>query len=325
MATAEYQEDIVSLIPALRLLMNLGYSYLSPSEGQELRGGRLSQAVLDRVLRQQLSRINSFMFKGKSRTFSQSNISKAVQEMTAIPFDSLVTTNEQVYDLLTLGKSFEQTIQGYTRSFTLRYVDFADPSNNVFHVSDEFVVERRHSHQTRRPDIVLFVNGIPLSVVECKRPDKPDAVLEGVSQHLRNQLSDEIPHLFVYSQLLLSVCQNAALHGTTGTPRRFWGIWKEDYGSQEARHLHTLVNRSLPDDQLEKMFAGRDDWQTREMERQWLQGPRVVLLQDKAIYSLLRPERLLEITERFVVFDNSVKKVPRYQQYFAVKRTMERV
>ena len=325
MAVSEYKEDFSSLMPALHLLMNLGYQYLSPKEANNLRNERFNQPILDVVLRKQLPKFNSFTFKGQSYSFSDSNIEKALQELTDIPFDSLVTTNEQVYDLITLGKSFEQTIDGYTRSFSLNYIDWDNPDSNVFHVCDEFVVERRHSHQTRRPDIVVFVNGIPFAVIECKRPDLKDAVKQGVSQHLRNQSVDETPHLFIYSQLLLSVSQNDAMYGTADTKLKFWSIWKEDYSEKERKILEHLVNARLSSMQIDKVFEEREDWQKHKMQELWDSGARIPSAQDKTIYSLLRPDRLLEVTQRFVVFDNKEKKVPRYQQYFAVKETIKKV
>jgi type I restriction enzyme R subunit len=325
MSVSEYREDFISLIPALQQLINLGYNYITPSDSEILRGGRLNQAVLDNVLKEQLHTINSFTFRGETHTFTDSNIEKAVQEIRDIPFDSLITTNEQIYDLITLGKSFEQTIEGYTRSFSVNYIDWENPENNVFHVCDEFVIERRHSHQTRRPDIVLFVNGIPIAVIEAKRPDKQNSIKEGISQHIRNQGVDEIPHLFVYSQLLLSIAQNQASYATAGTPDKFWSIWKEEYSSDDEVKLKHSINKKLNDVIIRHLFSERKDWQKQKMQEIWSAGDRIPSDQDKTIFSLLRPERLLEITHSFVVFDNKVKKVPRYQQFFAVKETLTRI
>ena len=70
-------------------------------------------------------------------------------------------TNERLYELLTLGTSLTQTIDGDRKSYSLHYIDWQHPERNVYHVTDEFAVEKRGSHSTRRPDIVLFVNGIP--------------------------------------------------------------------------------------------------------------------------------------------------------------------
>jgi len=325
MPAHEYLEDLSSLLPAVNLLCNLGYCYLKPSENLALRGGRTSRLILENVLREQLRQFNSITFKGQQYAFSDSNIQKAVQALTDIPFDSLMNTSEQVYDLLTLGKSLEQTIDGYTKSFSLHYIDWKHPENNVYHVCDEFVLERRNSKQTRRPDMVLFVNGIPLAVIECKRPDLKGAAEEGISQHLRNQRTDEIPELFTYAQILLSVSQNQALYGTTGTPAKFWAIWKEeDHGTQE-KHLHELVNQPLGADFKTRLFAERDEYQRHSMENAWQAGERLPSPQDKAIHSLLRPERLLELIYQYIVFDNKEKKICRYQQYFAVGATLARV
>jgi len=325
MAAHEYLEDLSSLLPAVGLLNQLGYRYLTPSENLSLRGGRTSKLILESVLREQLRKFNSITFKGQQYPFSDSNIQKAVQAMTDIPFDSLMNTSEQVYDLLTLGKSLEQTIDGYTKSFSLHYIDWQHPENNVYHVCDEFVLERRNSKQTRRPDIVLFVNGIPLAVIECKRPDSKDAAEEGISQHLRNQRTDEIPELFTYAQILVSVSQNKALYGTTGTPAKFWAIWKEEDQNAQEKCLHQLVNQALGDDFKARLFAERDEYQRRNMETAWQAGERLPSPQDKAIHSLLRPERLLELIYQYIVFDNKEKKICRYQQYFAVGATLDRV
>ncbi|ANE55317.1 type I restriction endonuclease subunit R [Methylomonas sp. DH-1] len=325
MAAHEYLEDLSSLLPAVGLLNQLGYRYLTPSQNLALRGGRTSKLILESVLREQLRKFNSITFKGQQYAFSDSNIQKAVQALTDIPFDSLMNTSEQVYDLLTLGKSLEQTIDGYTKSFSLHYIDWQRPENNVYHVCDEFVLERRHSKQTRRPDIVLFVNGIPLAVIECKRPDLKDAAEEGISQHLRNQRIDEIPELFTYAQILVTVSQNKALYGTTGTPAKFWAIWKEEDQHAQEKHLHGLVNQALSENLKSRLFAERDERQRRAMETVWQAGERLPSPQDKALHSLLRPERLLELVYQYIVFDNKEKKICRYQQYFAVGATLDRV
>ena len=236
-----------------------------------------------------------------------------------------MTTSEEIYDLLTLGKSLEQTIDGYTKSFSFNYIDWKHPENNVYHVCDEFVLERRNSKQTRRPDIVLFVNGIPLVVIECKRPDLNNALEQGISQQLRNQRNDEIPELFTFAQLLLSVCQNKASYGATGTAAKFWAVWKEEDHATQENVLHELINSPISDEFKTALFSERTQEQRTYMEKLWQSGERLPSPQDKAIHSLLRPERLLELIYQYIVFDNKEKKIARYQQYFAVKATLKRV
>jgi type I restriction enzyme R subunit len=114
-----FLEDHISQIPALQLLQNLGWKYLTPGETVTLRGGKLSSVILDGVLIPQLRKLNKIRFKGGEFEFSEANIQSAVQAIKEVLFDGLVRTNEKIYDLLILGKSLSQTIDGDTKSFPL--------------------------------------------------------------------------------------------------------------------------------------------------------------------------------------------------------------
>jgi len=325
----DFKEDLSSQIPALRMLINMGYTYLTPEDALELRGGSTSKVVLEPILKEQLKKMNSINFKGNEYDFSDGNIQKAVNELLTFRSDGLIRDNEKVYDLLTLGKSLEQTIDGYVKSFSLQYIDWENPENNVYHVTDEFSVSRVRSNQTRRPDIVVFVNGIPLSVIECKRPDIKEPLGEAISQQLRNQREDsEIPHLFMFSQLLMTVCQNDAMYGTCKTPKKFWSIWKEDLRNGNEQYfkeqLDWLVNMPLKADDIKKIKASRESEHQESIEKLCTME-RMPSLQDKAIYSLLTPHRFLTLCYRYIVFDNQVKKITRYQQYFAIEKTLAQI
>jgi type I restriction enzyme R subunit len=238
-----------------------------------------------------------------------------------IKFDGLFKTNEAIYDLLTLGIALEQNIDGDTRSFTLNYIDWKNPSNNEFHVAAEFPVERSRSTETVRPDIVLFVNGIPFAVIECKAPHVD--VLEAVSQMIRNQRDEYIPRLFSYVQMVLGVNKNEAKYATTGTPATFWALWRER--AESAEHVAAAVHRPLPTDGKDAIFSGEFAAARAYFDKLEQEGERQVTEQDKAIYCLCRPERLLDLAGRFTVFDGGIRKIARYQQYFAVLRMLDRV
>ncbi|MCI0659732.1 MAG: restriction endonuclease subunit R, partial [Acidobacteria bacterium] len=139
-------EDQISQIPALQLLQNLGYVYLRPQEVFLERKGKLSNVLLEGILEKQLRQLNRITFKGQLHEFSDTNIQAAIEALKDLPFDGLIRTNEKIYDLISLGKSLEQTIGGDTKSFTLNYIDWKNPENNVFHVVEEFEVERAGSH-----------------------------------------------------------------------------------------------------------------------------------------------------------------------------------
>src|SRR5215813_6025658 len=318
-----FLEDHISQIPALQLLQNMGYVYLRQQEVHLERRGKLSNVLFEGVLEKQLRKLNRINFKGGEHEFSDENIQAAIQTLKdVIPADGLIRTNERVYDLISLGKSFEQMIEGDTKSFTLNYVDWKRPENNIFHVVEELEVERANNGQTCRPDIVLFVNGIPFVVIECKRPDEKDAIKTAVSLHLRNQQGEFIPRLFVYSQMLVAINGNAAKYGTTGTPPEFWARWRERADVNEE--VDRLVNKPLTKEQKDRLFADRFAYARRNFDELEMEG-RPVTEQDKAIYCLLRPERLIELTRQFIVFDARQKKIARYQQYFAVKKTLDRI
>ena len=316
-----FNEKYLSQIPALQLLINLGFEYLPPEQALKARGERLGNLLLEDVLRQQLKAINRIHYKGKEYLFSEENIQSAIQKLKSVKYDGLQKTSEAIYDLLTLGTALEQSVEGDSRSFNLDYIDWRDWRNNRFHVTAEFSVERNRSTETVRPDIVLFVNGIPFSVIECKSPKIE--VEQAISQCLRNQGEDYAPRLFTTVQQVLAVNKNAARYATTGTPARFWGVWRELADREEA--VAEAVNRPLPEEVKRQLFSGdfaptRKYFDTLEAE-----GPRLVTEQDRTIYSLCRPERLLELAYKFTLFEGGLKKIARYQQYFVIQSTLARV
>ncbi|OPY17201.1 MAG: hypothetical protein A4E23_01577 [Methanomethylovorans sp. PtaU1.Bin073] len=315
----EINEKILSQIPAVQLLINLGYEYLSPVEALKERQNRSSNVLLENILRSQLKRINRIQYRGNEYLFSEENIQSAIEKLKNVRYDGLLKTNESVYDLLTLGTAMEQTIEGNSKSFNLNYIDWRNPERNSFHVTVEYNVQRSRSTETVRPDIVLFVNGIPFSVIECKAPQID--VAQAVSQSIRNQNDGYIPKLYTYTQLLLATNKNDAKYATTGSATKFWSIWKEkqtEAGNPEFEKLQELVNKSLEKDIISKIAS------TFNIEPETLEKERLVTEQDRTIYSLCRPERLLELAWKFTVFDAGIKKIARYQQYFVIKSTLRR-
>jgi type I restriction enzyme R subunit len=313
-------EKQLSQIPALQILINLGYDFISPTEALHQRQNRTSNVLLEGILREQLKSINRIRYKGDEYLFSEENIQSAIQKVKNVKYDGLLKTNEAVYDLLTLGTSLEQTIEGDSKSFNMNYIDWRNPERNAFHVAVEYSVERSRSTETARPDIVLFINGIPFCVIECKSPQVE--VEQGVSQSIRNQNDEYIPRLFIYSQLVIAINKNAAMYATIGTAAKFWSVWKEPHleeGYKEFEKIQAIVNKPLPITTLSKIASAFD------IKPQELPGERLVTEQDKSIFSLCRPDRLLELAWKYTVFDGGVKKIARYQQYFVIKSTLNRV
>lgn len=325
-----YIEDHISQIPAIQLLINLGYNYLSPDEALELRDGRKNNVILTSVLKEQLQKINKIDYKGGIHDFSDGNIALAINEVKELPIHlGFINANQHFYDLITLGKSFEQNIAGDRKSFSFKYIDWDTPSNNIFHVSEEFSVLRTNRSDTYRPDLVLFINGIPLVIIECKSNAIKSPVEEGVSQHLRNQQEDGIRDLYTYSNLVLSLAVNEAKYATTATPKEFWSVWTEKFSTQKEEENYTkilfdLKQKELPHNNSTEIFKTRY-YSTIKHFKELNKLEKEVTSQDRLLYNLCRPERLLELMFRFILFDDGIKKICRYQQYFAITKTMKRI
>ncbi|MDH5178338.1 MAG: HsdR family type I site-specific deoxyribonuclease [Gammaproteobacteria bacterium] len=271
----------------LSLLQQAGYEYLSAEQVQQERHGRIGYILLEDILRQQLQTINRFNCKGDVLPFSADNIDAAINLIGSIKFDGLQKTNEAIYDLLTLGTALTQSIEGDNRSFNLAYVDWQHVDRNRFHVACCVEVERAGSTTTIPLDLVLFVNGIPFVVIECAAAD---TVEQAAGRLLRYQESDACPGFFAYSQMLLTVSQAAVRYAAAGTPLDFWSEWHELTDAESGADEHVV----------ETPYARNID-------------------------SLCRPERLLEFCYKFTVFENGIRKIARYQQYFVIKSILQRI
>lgn len=288
-----YLEKNISQQPAIDLLTAMGYTYISPADCDKQRGSRYHVLLRD-ILRGQLRRLNRYVYAGAENEFSAANIERAMEDLDEPLTDGLVRTSEKIYDALLLGKSYPETVgDGKMLSFNIKYIDWDNPQNNVFHVTEEFAVDSRDRQHNARPDIVLFINGIPFAVIECKAPHIP--VEEAVGQMIRNQQAAYIPQLFKFAQFVVATNKNAVKYATVGTPKKFWSVWKE----QDDEWLQTRLKALVPD--------------------------RIPTEQDRNIVSLFSRERVFELIRYFILFDANVKKVCRYQQFFAVREIMKTI
>lgn len=293
MEQGAYLEVSASQKPAIELLQSMGYTYISPKDCERQRGSRYHVLLKD-ILRGQLRKLNRYSYAGAENEFSAANIERAMEELDEPLTDGLVRTSEKIYDTLLLGKSYPETVgDGKSLSFNLKYIDWEHLENNLFHVTEEFAVDSLDKQHNARPDIVLFINGIPFAVIECKAPHI--LVEQAVEQMIRNQQADYIPQLFKYAQIVMATNKNTVKYATAGTPKKFWSVWKE----QDTAFLDSGLAQFVAD--------------------------RVPTEQDRNIISLFRQERLTELTRYFVLFDTNVKKICRYQQYFAIREIMKTI
>ena len=283
---------------SINLLQSLGYKFISREENLKLRSGKTSEVLFREILTQKLGEINGYEYKGKRYKFSQSNVLKAVDELAGVSLnEGLMVANERITNLLLLGTSLEENLEdGTKRSFSFKFIDFENLQNNDFYVTEEFEVSRvsqSDAQKHRRPDLVLFINGIPIVVIELK---KSSVSLEnGIKQLEKEQGKDEIAHLFKYIQLTIAANGSGARYGTTGTAFKFYSVWKEQDEAKAKESLKSVIN-------------GRE-----------------ISALDMTLFALLSKDRLLRLVRHYIVFDKKMKKVCRYQQFFAIEETLKRV
>ncbi len=293
MLTDIYLEKNASQQPAIELLQSMGYRYIAPHDCM-LQRGSAYRVLLRDVLRGQLRKLNRYEYGGAINEFSAANIERAMDDLEFTLTEGLVRTSERIYDALLLGRSYQEPVgEGKLLSFNLQYIDWEHPENNVFHVTDEYAVDSQDKQHPARPDIVLFINGIPFAVIECKAPHVP--VEQAIEQMVRNQQMQYVPQLFVFAQIVMATNKNSVKYATAGTPKKFWNVWKE----QDTAFLQGEIDRLITD--------------------------RVPTEQDRNIISLFSIARVMELFRYFILFDSNVKKICRYQQYFAIKEIMKTI
>lgn len=324
--TPDTREEAASKLPALHVLMVMGWQYLSPTAALAMRGSERA-VLLEPVLRKRLA-AHRFSYKGQHYPLSAGGVDQVIRQIAATGLnEGLIPANEAIYNHLTLGITVTEFVDGQRTSVTVPLIDWADVDANTFHVTEELSVERPAGMGRFRPDVVCYINGIPFVVIEAKRPNSSTKdkamVVEGISQHLRNQKPDGIQDLYAYTQLLLSISGSDGRYATTGTPAKFWSSWTEEE-IPEAQ-IQRVKSTPLTTAQATALFADKPAWMRSEFDMLH-SGPVMATEQDRLIISLLRRDRLMDFTRRFIFFDRKLGKIAaRYQQVVGAKAILTQV
>ena len=304
----DFDEASSSQIPALLQLINLGYDYIPRNEVNNHRESK-SQYILHDIAKKALRDINEDIISDKS-------IDEALYALEKTKLDDgMVKASEDVYSNLLGGVSVPEIIDGKKTSPQLKFINWQEPEKNVYHVVAEFEIEE---DQNRRPDIVLFVNGIPFAVIECKKASVP--VDEAVYQMIRNQKFAQTPKFFLFPQILIATNINEIKYGTMQTPFEFYSVWKEKDAPTDYE-IKVLENINKPIDDNTVLQVSKD-----LRRKDYVHHTKESLsAQDFGIYALLSPSRLLDLVRNFIIYDNGIKKITRYQQYFAIKKTLQKI
>ena len=328
--TPNTREQFSAQMPALHLLCNLGWNFLTTAQALALRGSTREVLLKSRLV--EVLQTRRYEYKGQWHPLSPSGIEQVVRELSALSLtEGLLPANERLYGKLALGITVTEFMaDGKRHQPTIQVIDWADPAANRWDVTEELEVLSAQGTHHRTPDVVCYVNGLPLVVIEAKRPEGGgtgkagmETVAEGISQQLRNQRPDEIPQLFSYAQLLMAISQTEGRYGTTGTAAKFWARWREE--EFDDAHISAIKNQALPAGMRSALFEAKPAVLRDYFDMLWAQ-PMAPTDQDRLLGSLLSPARILAFLRGYVLFDRKVGKiVARYQQFFGIQALLARI
>ena len=279
-------------LPAIEQLQSLGWTYvkgedLSPDKSSERTS--LKEVVLEDRLSANIKRINPWI--------SDQNLHKVVKDLTKTQYTNLIEANQAIWTNINECVSVMQDLGKGNKGQTVHIIDFESPENNEFLCTNQFKVSG--VNQNIIPDIILFVNGLPLAVIECKSPYITNPMESGIDQLLRyaNRRTPEndegAERLFHYNQMMVSTHRDKARVGTITSRMEHYLEWKDPYPLT-----------------VEQVGAAEAS-------------------QDVLIAGLFSKANFLDILQNFTVFEpvdgRIIKKIPRYQQFRAVHKTIERI
>lgn len=292
----EYSERFLQ-DKVIELFKKMGYKYLSREEAFEERGNNKGNVLLKNILENKMNEFNYFVYDDKKYKFSEENIKQAINDLDVSLINGYLPANEKITEKLLKGEGYKENVGNKRESFNIKYIDFDNIENNAFHITEEFEVKRQNTEEkekTKRPDLIVFINGIPLGIIELKKASV--SIENAIEQMIENQKEGEIRELFKFSQLLLCANDESVKYATAGTNKEFYSVWKD---KEEDGKIKKELSEIIKDRKLDKI--------------------------DITIYSLFKKERFLDILEYFIIFDGMVKKIARYNQYFAIKKTIKRI
>ncbi|UMB59993.1 type I restriction endonuclease [Lutibacter sp. A80] len=272
-------EFIHSELPAIELFKEMGYQYFDASQ-QDERSDITEVLLKDRLLAA-IKRINPWI--------NNNNLNKAYTELTSINGASLMEINQKVWELIRGATySVKQVINGVEEFKAVHYIDYTTPNNNDFLVVNQMKFHGKY--QNSIPDLVVFINGLPIGVIECKSPTAQNAWDKAYGDLDYYQKNSE--KLFHFNQICAGIWDVGGKYGAINSQQQFYSVFKTSKEDTE------ILNKAKKD-------------------------------QDKLILALFKKERVLDIIRHFVLFEleegTTIKKLPRYQQLRATNKTIARL
>ncbi|WP_206680809.1 type I restriction endonuclease subunit R [Endozoicomonas acroporae] len=275
--------------PAIAWLVKLGYTHLSGAEVGRQQAHRHMAPILEDVLAEQLLRLNPWL-AALQKESGNSSTATVLRELRKFWQENLLEANQNAWASVIHGSNI-QLKDPRGRAHSVRFMDQGDPAANRFHVVDQYIGSNSEGDEFR-PDLLLFINGLPLAMIECKASHIK--LSKGINQLLAYQNSH--PRHFVFNQVCAAINRGQARYGAIYTPEAFYFRYRLD-DAEEA-----VVRQLLGTEPSE---------------------------QDRLLWALFEPTRFVELVCQFVLFEvedgRTVKKLPRYQQWRAVRKTLARL
>ncbi|OZM58359.1 DEAD/DEAH box helicase [Lottiidibacillus patelloidae] len=263
-------------------LKEMGYEHIhGPSLDSERESKR--EVVLKDRLQAAIKKFNLWI--------NDSNLNKVLRSITHIEATNIMEANEKFYDMLVNYISVQQDLGKGKKNQTVKLIDFENPLNNEYLVVDQFSIT--DAKGTIRPDLIIYINGLPIVVIECKSPflQADQQIGDAVKQLRRYQ--EEVEHLFHYNQFMIGTSKDRAKAGTIGAKVQHFGEWKDPY----PLTVPEIGDNPPP--------------------------------QDILVAGMLSKTNLLDLIQNFIVFEpeggRTIKKLARYQQYRAVNKAINRI
>lgn len=288
-------------VPFLEHLADLGWTIVEKEKAGEWRSAA-KEVLLDVELRKKIKELNDWM--------QPEQVEKAMRDLRIDYTSSLIDANEQILNLLLKGTRVQKNRQEEdSKNRTVKYIDFSDEgiTSNSFVAITQYRLEVPGRETPRYPDIVLFINGIPVVVVECKSDKLQDPMGDAIDQ--LNMYSNQgryegeglgNPELFYYNQFTIATCQREAKFASiSATDEKYFYRWMNPH-PYELKDIRRSKTQSAPTNQ------------------------------ERLVQGMLSKKNLLSIIQTFTIFTandkgRKVKIVGRYQQFKAVKKVVDRL
>ena len=272
-------EYIHSELPAIKLFQQMGYQYFDANLQDERTD--ITEVLLKDRLLASIKKLNPWI--------NANNLNKAHTALTSVSGASLMEINQKIWDLIRGGTySVKQDINGVEEFKAVHFIDYSKPNNNDFLVVNQMKYHGRYQNSV--PDLVVYINGLPIGVLECKSATAQNAWDKAYGDLKYYQENSE--KLFHFNQICAGIWDVGGKYGAIGSPQQFYSVFKTSKEDTE------IINQAKKE-------------------------------QDKLLIALFKKERVLDIIRHFVLFEldegSTIKKLPRYQQLRATNKTIARL